>query len=269
MDIVLLLLLLLLHVVAGRTGTYLSPSATLSPKTSTADSPSPSPSPASIAVLALSDAVANTSSTLLHEEDPIAVQCGSVKIYRPRVFSLLRRHADISEEAFLSALTPIKLSTISADSKSGQTFWRSADGRIVLKTIKAYECRTMRRVLDSYALHVLTGRSAIASVLGIYRVVGKSGHKTYFLATANVYPNAPRPMKKFDLKGSFVGRRALPTSDVLKDLDLLATKYRLAFDGAREMVLRTLTRDTEFLRRNGIDDTSNFVLVLHNLMGMF
>jgi hypothetical protein len=59
-----------------------------------------------------------------------------------------------------------------------------------------------------------TGGSAIAGVLGLYRVRFKGGVK-YFLATANAYPSASdTQIQKFDLKGSLVGRKASQYSSV-------------------------------------------------------
>ena len=80
-----------------------------------------------------------------------------VKEYRPEVFSLLRNYVGVSEEAYLKCLSIESLVPISADSKSGQSFWRSLDGTIVLKTIKKYECHNMLDMLESYALHTMTG----------------------------------------------------------------------------------------------------------------
>jgi hypothetical protein len=241
-SIVRIFFLLLLHPILGEVSTGLSSIAI---------------PPSLAAATALPSALLDISTNLQYDDDPVALCSQGVKAYRPRVFKLLRRNAGISDEEFLSALKPDSLVGISSDSKSGQCFWRSSDGRIVLKTIKAYECRTMLRILDGYALHVLTGRSAIAAVLGVYRVVSKSGKKTYFLAASNVYPagSHPHQLRMFDLKGSLVGRRAAVSSPVAKDLDLLADKYKIDLDCARDMVLRTLTRDAEFLRRHGIRQT--------------
>ena len=121
-----------------------------------------------------------------------------------------------------------------------------------MKTIKHYECRSLCRILDRYAHHMLVvnPNSCIASILGVYRVKLRSGKKKYYLVARNVYsltavsstsemarftnksPSATsagyRPkdstfVRKYDLKGSTVGRKAAVTSSVRKDLDILAS----------------------------------------------
>ena len=155
-----------------------------------------------------------------------------VKEYRPHVFAMLRTHAGIDEVDYSSSLTSDNLCAITSDSKSGQSFWTSSNGRVVLKTIKDYEARNMIGILDSYALHVTMAPSAIAAVLGLYRVTNRAGKKTYFLACANVYPSVAIS-RKFDLKGSLVGRKASPSSSVAKDLDLISSGASLKFSSSR------------------------------------
>jgi len=132
-----------------------------------------------------------------------------------------------------------------ADSKSGQTFWRSTDGTLIVKTIKQYECKNLRNMIDSYATHVQNDHSCLSGVLGIYRIrLKKQGRRfRYFLVTRSVfskstglsvpdrgyvpqylsapYTESSNAGMRFDLKGSTYGRRKSPNSNVLKDLDLL------------------------------------------------
>lgn len=137
---------------------------------------------------------------------------------------------------------------VSSDSKSGQTFWRSSDGTLVVKTIKGYECRTMRKILATYANHVTGNLSCLSGVLGLYRVRMR-GKRTYFLVTRCVFSKVATPATvsrryysgssstddgyfvdrnnnegsglRYDLKGSTYGRQKSATSSVLKDLDLI------------------------------------------------
>lgn len=132
-----------------------------------------------------------------------------------------------------------------ADSKSGQTFWRSTDGTLIVKTIKRYECQNLRNMIDSYAQHVQGDHSCLSGVLGVYRIrLKKQGRRfRYFLVTRSVFSKSVGPSvpdrgyvpqyltapytesntngMRFDLKGSTYGRRKSASSNVLKDLDLL------------------------------------------------
>ena len=207
--------------------------------------------------VAVTVAVASSSSTT-----------GHVKAYRPVLFKRLRQAAGVSEDDYTSSLDFVRdaLACLSADSKSGQAFWASKNGLLVVKTIKPYECRNLRGVLDSYADHVLgTGdalHTCISPVLGLYRVTLKSGGRRYFMVSKNVYPPRPVPLRRYDLKGSTVGRRAKAPSPVLKDLDLMASGLALGLGPrARAALLRALERDAVFLRSHGFMDYSLLVAV--------
>jgi hypothetical protein len=202
---------------------------------------------------------------------------GQVKAYRPVLFKKLRQAAGISEEEFHASLNFAEesLSCLSADSKSGQAFWVSKNRMVVVKTIKPYECRNLRGMLDSYAEHVLLspneaaaagldegcGGTCISAVLGVYRVTLKHGGRRYFMVSKNVYP-AGSIQRRYDLKGSTVGRKAKPPSQVLKDLDLMTSGLTLSLgQRARKTLLRTLERDAVFLRSNGFMDYSVLVAI--------
>lgn len=194
----------------------------------------------------------------------VALNGGQVKCYRPAVFKHLRNSACVSDKSWLSCMNPEGLENISADSKSGQCFWKSKDGVLVLKTIKGYECRNLREIVDNLAVHmdVPNNHSCISSVLGLFRVKFKDGRKVYLMASRNVYPTTQLyNTLKFDLKGSTVGRRKSASSTVLKDLDLLASDTRLNFGDKKALVLQTLQRDVAFLNRCGFMDYSLLVNV--------
>ncbi|KAJ1436078.1 hypothetical protein B484DRAFT_445853 [Ochromonadaceae sp. CCMP2298] len=188
---------------------------------------------------------------------------GQVKAYRPELFEALRFTAGVSDVAWAACMDPTHLDVLSADSKSGQAFWRSTDGLLVLKTIKPYECRNLRSMLDQLAAHLTAEPSAISSVLGLFRVkVG--GRKMYLMACRNAYhADSWHASTCFDLKGSTVGRSKAPSSIVLKDMDLLSEGRRLRLGQARPLLLRTLQRDAQFLSHYGLMDYSLLVDVEH------
>ena len=142
------------------------------------------------------------------ESRRLSSNAGEVKAYRPVLFQRLRHSAGISEEEFTDSLDFVNdaLSCLSADSKSGQAFWVSKNNQIVVKTIKPYECRNLRKILDSYAEHMLTSSlsstgiaaskvldsdgSCISSVLGLYRVTLKSGTLALLLPVIPPFPSS-------------------------------------------------------------------------------
>ena len=210
--------------------------------------------------------------------DPVALKVvnptlGELKVYRPAVFNSLRRNAGVPDELYLQCLKVDNLNCLNSDSKSGQAFWKSADDTIVLKTLKHYEVKNLRAVLDNYAAHALTDYSCIAGVLGLYRVKTRKklwgaipiNEYKYFIACKNVYPrNSWHIVGKYDLKGSTVGRRASPSSTVLKDLNLLESDTKLHLGPARPVVLHALQRDVNFLKRHRFMDYSLLIAVERN-----
>lgn len=193
----------------------------------------------------------------------ITVPEGSqLKVYRPSVFNNLRRHAGVSDQLYTKCLDVENLVCISSDSKSGQAFWKSSDDTIVLKTLKHYEAINLLRVLDKYAAHTLGDISCIATVIGLYRVKLRNGARRYFIVCKNVYPrNTWHVTGRYDLKGSTVGRLASPSSNVKKDLDLMASNKKLVLGPARATVLHALQRDVNFLRCQRFMDYSLLVAV--------
>jgi phosphatidylinositol-4-phosphate 5-kinase-like protein 1 len=190
---------------------------------------------------------------------------GSFKAYRPDVFHMLRRHAGVSEVAFIKAIDPANLVCIGSDSKSGSAFWKTADNNYVLKTIKHYECKNLMAILDSFAHHMTSETSCISAILGVYRVKMKNGGKKYFMIAKNVYSShsslQSQNCRKYDLKGSTIGRRAKPTSDVMKDLDLLESRLLFKLGHARDFLLKALARDANFLMKHGFMDYSLLVSI--------
>jgi hypothetical protein len=206
-------------------------------------------------------------STLGTEDDLyVKLKGGQVKTYEPKLFRRMRSNAGVSEAAWLAAMNPDGLENLSADSKSGQAFWRSKDGVIILKSIKHYECKNLRSVLDNLADHldVPFDHSCITGVLGAFRVKLNNGKKVYLMASKNVYPAVQwYNSKKYDLKGSTVGRLKSPRSSVYKDLDLIQSNQRLELGEMKSVVLRVLERDAHFLSKCGFMDYSLLVDVEH------
>lgn len=191
---------------------------------------------------------------------------GQWKAYEPITCHYLRDCAGISEGQYQSNLAFSELECLSSDSKSGQAFWRSKSGVVVVKTIQHHECKTMRKLLKQYCQHVQQGYSCLGNVLGLYRVKVKYGKTLYFLVTKNVYHQGVStkviPSTKYDLKGSTIGRRKSASSSVYKDLDLMNQHEVLAIGPvAKEVLLSALYRDSQFLATYNLMDYSLLVEV--------
>ena len=88
---------------------------------------------------------------------------------QPQNLICIQNTVSIRMSIYLLYICPFLLNNIIKlkDSKSGQRFWISSDGLFVLKTLKHYECKNLRGILDHYYHHMTTNeKSCIASVLG-------------------------------------------------------------------------------------------------------
>lgn len=204
--------------------------------------------------------LSNTVQNITTQDVKFPLQGATFKAYYPTLCQMLRKHAGIEEEQYIQNMALEKLFCFNSDSKSGQTFWVSHDSRIILKTIKHYECKTLKRIMMDYANHVFEDRSCIASILGFYRVQVRGKGCKYFLACVNVYPSDNSFIQsKWDLKGSTVGRRAHPQSTVKKDLDLIQSGNWIKLGPSRQLILHSLQRDVSFLSSHGFMDYSLLV----------
>ena len=204
--------------------------------------------------------LANTVQNITIPDVKFPLQGATFKAYYPSLCQMLRKHAGIEEEQYIQNMALEKLFCFNSDSKSGQTFWVSHDSRIILKTIKHYECKTLKRIMMDYANHVFSDRSCIASILGVYRIQVRGKGCKYFLACVNVYPSDNSFIQcKWDLKGSTVGRRAHPQSTVKKDLDLIQSGHWIKLGPSRQLILHSLRRDVAFLSSHGFMDYSLLV----------
>lgn len=239
-----------------------------------------------------------------------SILVGNVKVYRPVLFQKIRKSIGMTEEDYLQCLdfTNIGMNCLTdSDSKSGQTFWISKNEKIVLKTIKKYECKNLYKILTEYSLHLkeCSGRSCISTVLGLYRVTLKQGGRRYFMVSRNVYPidgNSDKNtnmnldienngnyknemndnrnsindnfnndninnniMKKYDLKGSTIGRTSSLTSSVMKDLNLISSGNIFPLgEKVKKSFLQILEKDVLFLKKYFFMDYSLLVAVEDN-----
>lgn len=222
---------------------------------------------------------------------------GEVKIYSSDVFKKIRGYADISDELYSTCLSPEHLQCFTGptDSKSGEAFWRSNDPctTIVVKTVKHAEAKIMWKISEAYGDHIESNpHSCISGILGLYRIrLKKSSKKLYFIVMRNVFSTVATvtasakntASMRFDLKGSTVGRKKAPSSNVLKDLDLkdmykqqrereangqvqkLDVGVQLLHLGpsVKSTIVETVKHDAQFLKNFKLMDYSLLVQIEH------
>jgi 1-phosphatidylinositol-4-phosphate 5-kinase len=120
-----------------------------------------------------------------------------------------------------------------SNSKSGQFFFYSHDGRYLLKTQTKEENKFLLDVLPEYYQYLHDNpHSLLCRILGMHRIeMYHLRRKVHFVVMTSVFDTPNKIERMYDLKGSLVGRNASQEDrdqgcGVWKDNDLLADKGR-------------------------------------------
>lgn len=188
------------------------------------------------------------------------------KSYAPKVFHKLRSFYDIDAESYMSSVCG-KFNYIEfiSNSKSGQFFFYSHDGKYMLKTQTQAENRFMKQILLQYSNHLQSNPySFLCRILGMHRLtMPHLNRKVHFVVMASVF-DTPVPMTlTYDLKGSLHGREATPqekaNGGMLKDLDLKNSGKKLQLGRKKKPFMEQLEKDVKFLTSLNIMDYSLLV----------
>jgi 1-phosphatidylinositol-4-phosphate 5-kinase len=152
-----------------------------------------------------------------------------------------------------------------SNSKSGQFFFYSHDGRYMIKTQTNEENKFMKRILPHYYRYVTEHpHTFLVRIYGMHRVkMYHLNRKVHFVIMGSVFDTPCQINTIYDLKGSLVGRSATPeeraSGGVLKDNDLIADNAKLKLGSKRELFLNQLEKDAIFLSQLNIMDYSLLV----------
>jgi len=153
----------------------------------------------------------------------------------------------------------------------------------MLKTVTPKEFHLLKGMLMQYHRHISTHpETLIVRFLGLHclrvmkkrntgSISKKKAKKLYFVVMANMF-NAPFDIhRRYDLKGSWVGRETpleKQTPGVaLKDMDFQRAGEKIKLgEERRARLLETLKMDSQFLASNNIIDYS-LLLGIHDLKG--
>jgi hypothetical protein len=173
--------------------------------------------------------------------------------YCPEVFAAIRKFSGVEELAFVKAVAGEDAYVVfKSNSKSGQFFFSTGDAQFVVKTISKGEYKIFRNILIEYYLHLKQYReSFVVKIFGLYRLKIEKPHRNlYFIVMKNVCEDEinHKIHKKFDLKGSFIGRLASENErkkecPVLKDQDF--KNLLLSLGNKTEDFLNQLKADTD------------------------
>nr|PVC50153.1 1-phosphatidylinositol-4-phosphate 5-kinase [Theileria orientalis] len=210
------------------------------------------------------------------------------KEYAPMVFRQIRKISGISEKDYTDSVSPEQivgsmvlgnLSTMSelvSEGKSGALFYYTINGKLILKTVTKACAKFVKRWLKRYYAHlkeaptsILTRFYGLFSITNVATDAGRAGHhghsaatkKTYFVVMNNVFYSQVSVHRRFDLKGSWVGRELHPSdlkdpTVALKDVDFDRAAEPLLLGPKTEGFMATLKKDVEFLRDSNLLDYS-------------
>merc|ERR1712048_8956 len=175
--------------------------------------------------------------------------------YAPLVFERIRSNFGIAADEYARSVGPEQLlgnmvlgnlsalSELSSEGKSGAFFYYTADGKHMMKTVTPKEFKLLSKMLKGYYEHVtkkpntLLVRFLGLHSLNVHEQVGQtkvkhSTQKLYFVVMANMFNTPVEIHRRYDLKGSWIGRNTPvekrgDTTVALKDID---------FQDAREVI---------------------------------
>ncbi len=200
----------------------------------------------------------------------------------PAVFSMLRESYGISPRMYrrsfkikdASDIDSSKMLEKFTEGKSGSFFYFTQDYRFIIKTVTPSEEKFLRKIAYSYYTHMKDNPdSLIVRFFGLHKVrlAPEQGYISVVVMENIFYSSDQLKIhKRFDLKGSWVGRRSLKggqSSDkykgTLKDLDLGKEKILIGPED-KEQLMDQLRKDVQFLTSCQIMDYSLLLGIHHN-----
>ncbi|MFS8001473.1 putative 1-phosphatidylinositol-4-phosphate 5-kinase [Helianthus anomalus] len=189
------------------------------------------------------------------------------KDYCPLVFRTLRMLFKVdAADYMLSICGNDALRELSSPGKSGSFFYLTHDDRYMIKTIKKTEVKAILRMLSAYYNHFRSfEHTLLTKFYGLHcvKLTGAAQKKVRFIIMGNLFCTDCVIHRRFDLKGSSLGRLTdkpeseIQSTTILKDLDL-KFMFRLDKNWIQEF-RRQIDRDCDFLEQERIMDYSLLV----------
>ncbi|XP_038697714.1 phosphatidylinositol 4-phosphate 5-kinase 4-like [Tripterygium wilfordii] len=189
------------------------------------------------------------------------------KDYCPLVFRTLRKLFKVDPADYMISICGNDaLRELSSPGKSGSFFYLTNDDRYMIKTMKKSEVKVLIRMLAAYYNHVRAFENTLVTkFFGLHcvKLTGPIQKKVRFIIMGNLFCSEYAIHRRFDLKGSSLGRvtdkpeSEIEATTILKDLDLNFI-FRLQKSWFQEFC-RQVDRDCELLEQERIMDYSLLV----------
>ncbi|EKX36253.1 hypothetical protein GUITHDRAFT_90050 [Guillardia theta CCMP2712] len=192
------------------------------------------------------------------------------KDYAPAVFRSLRAIFDIDTADYMVALCNTQadgsnaLRIMGTPGKSGSLFFFSNDMKFIVKTLPKREAKLLLEILPNYFQHVRQNPGTyLPRFYGLHRWKPEYGRNVRFVVMNNVYATNLAIHRRFDLKGSTLGRAASEADKakgpraILKDLDIKEMGVKIKLGPQRKKAFMDQIRsDCHFLMSLKIMDYS-------------
>ena len=212
-----------------------------------------------------------------NEESYILKEFGGV------IFNNIRIYLGINKDDFIKSISPQDFITelmissqtifeeLCSTGSSGSLLYYTRDGEFIVKTISKKEYKFLQKILGEYYFYIKDNPlSFLPKLLGCYVLKRKYKKKLtniYFIVMTNVFATSLHIDLRFDLKGSTIGRKVLTgtVSDseifkngdmALKDLDFNKMDEKVDVGIKRDIILKQLKKDVEFLNSINSNDYS-------------
>ncbi|KAK1628898.1 hypothetical protein QYE76_003213 [Lolium multiflorum] len=189
------------------------------------------------------------------------------KDYCPLVFRTLRKLFDVDPADYMISICgDDALLELSSPGKSGSFFYLTNDDKYMIKTMKKAEVKVLLRMLQPYYKHVRAHENTlITKFFGLHcvKITGAIQKKVRFVIMGNLFCSHYSIHRRFDLKGSSLGRMTdkpldqIDETTTLKDLDLNFI-FRLGGSWFQDFC-KQVDRDCELLEQERIMDYSLLV----------
>ncbi|XVF25969.1 hypothetical protein REPUB_Repub13aG0259800 [Reevesia pubescens] len=189
------------------------------------------------------------------------------KDYCPVVFRTLRTLFKVDPADYMISICGNDaLRELSSPGKSGSFFYLTDDDRYMIKTMKKSEVKVLLRMLSAYYNHVRSFENTLViKYYGLHcvKLTGPTQKKVRFVIMGNILRSEHTIHRRFDLKGSSLGRitekpeSKINDTTILKDLDLNFI-FKLQKAWFHEFC-RQIDRDCEFLEQERTMDYSLLV----------
>ncbi|SCL99079.1 phosphatidylinositol-4-phosphate 5-kinase, putative [Plasmodium chabaudi adami] len=202
------------------------------------------------------------------------------KNYSPIIFKNIRKFFGIKSREYITSVGPEQvisnmvlgnLSTLSellSEGKSGSLFYFTSNGKYIIKTVNKAIHKLSKKLLPRYYKYIQKNPDSLLTRLyGIHSIkyqnsASKTIKKIYFIVMNNFFSSAVEIHRRYDIKGSLIGRTVPPEKRedhtiALKDADIdeLGDVINIGPE-YKEKLLNILKSDANFLKENLLLDYS-------------